>query len=347
MPETTAEVIVGVDTHESTHTAVAVDALGRVLGTIDVSADRTGYRQLLGWARTLGSVHRAGIEGTGCYGAGLAEHLASEGIAVVEVNRPNRQARRRRGKSDPADAEAAARAVLAGDATAIPKHRTGPVEAIRVLHLTRASALKARTQAANQLKDLIVTAPDTLRAQLRHLSTTQRVRLAARWRCTPTDATRWAMRSLALRYQALTDEIRTLDTELLRLLKATAPTLLARRGVGPDSAAKLLICAGHNAHRLGTDAAFAALCGASPVDASSGKQTRHRLNRGGNRQANNALWTIAFNRLRHDDRTKTYAQRRTAEGKTRKEIIRCLKRYIARELHPIILNDLATTPHLT
>lgn len=342
MAEQSGEVILGVDTHESTHTAVAIDALGRVLDTIEVSADRAGYQRLVSWARTVGDLRRAGVEGTGCYGAGLAAHLAGQGIEVLEVNRPNRQARRRRGKSDPADAEAAARAVLAGDATAIPKERAGTVEAIRVLHLTRASALKARTQAANQIKDLIVTAPDELRAQLRHLSTSRRVAIATRWRCEPVDTTRWALRSLARRYQSLTTEIRALDVELLGLLKHAAPNLLAQRGVGPESATKLLIAAGQNAHRLRSDAAFAALCGVNPIDASSGKQTRHRLNRGGNRQANNALWTIAFNRLRHDPRTRAYAQRRTSEGKTRKEIIRCLKRYIARDLHKIILADLAT-----
>jgi len=344
MPDTRTEVIVGVDTHADTHTAFAIDHTGRKLGALVVAAEEAGYAELWEWGCGLGALGRAGVEGTGCYGAGLARFLAAKGVEVVEVNRPNRQRRRRHGKSDPTDAEAAARAVLAGEATAAPKTRDGIVESIRVLRVPRASALKARTQVANQIKDLVVAAPEDLRSELRPLKTHQRVARSARLEPgdprDPAEATRVALRSLALRYQQLTDELRRLNRELARLTRIAAPRLLERPGVGVESAGKLLVAAGDNAHRLSTDAALAALCGASPVEASSGRVTRHRLNRGGNRQANNALWTIATNRLRHDTRTRDYAQRRTHEGKTRAEIIRCLKRYLARELHPLLLADL-------
>jgi transposase len=354
MTDDRTEVILGVDTHADTHTAVVVDLLGRVRGSaLVVPADPDGYHQLLAWARGHGLVRRVGVEGTGCYGAGLARFLADNDVEPVEVNRPNRQRRRRRGKSDPTDAEAAARAVLASEAVATPKARTGIVESIRVLRLARSSALKARTQVANQIKDLIIAAPEPLRGELRALNTTQRVNRAARYQpgdtLNPLEATRYALRSLAHRHQQLTTELRDLDRHIRRLTHKAAPRMLTRPGVGVESAAKLLITAGDNAHRLHNDAALAALCGASPVEASSGKITRHRLNRGGDRQANNALWTIAFNRLHHHPDTRTYAERRTKDGKTQREIIRCLKRYIARELHPLLLADLNHTqpPHPT
>lgn len=338
MADEAREVTLGVDTHADTHTAVAVDHLGRVQGTVEVPADSTGYAELVRWARQFGEFRRAGVEGTGSYGAGLARHLTNAGVEVIEVNRPNRQLRRRRGKSDPTDAEAAARAVLAGDATAIPKAQTGIVESIRVLRVARASAVKARTQVANQIKDLVVTAPEEVRAELRPLKTAQRVRRAANWQpdptsAHPTEATRRALRHLARRYQALSAELHALNADLGQITRSAAPRLLTRTGVGVESAAKLLIAAGDNPDRLRSDAAFAALCGASPVEASSGKIIRHRLNRGGDRQANNALWTIARHRLRHDPRTQAYANHRTTHGKTQRDVLRCLKRYIAREIH--------------
>jgi transposase len=347
MTEDTTEVILGVDTHADTHTAVIIDHIGRVLGTLEVEATDAGARQLLGWVRRFGDLRRAGVEGTGSYGAGLARHLAAHGVEVVEVNRPNRQHRRRRGKSDPTDAEAAARAVLAGEATATPKARIGIVESIRVLRVARKGAVKARTQAANQLKDLVLTAPDDLRADLRPLNTKQRAARAARFGtdagADPASATKRAMGHVARRYQALTDEIRQLDHDLAQLVRAAAPRTLARPGVGVEVAGQLLVTAGDNAQRLRSEASLAALCGASPVEASSGKVTRHRLNRGGDRQANNALWTVAFNRLHHDPATRAYAERRTKDGKSDRDILRCLKRYIARELYPLLLADLEHT----
>ncbi len=345
MADSSCEVILGVDTHLDTHAAALVDQVGRLLATCTIPATAAGSRQLLGWASTHGQLTRAGVEGTGTYGAALTRHLVAAGVQVVEVNRPNRQHRRRHGKSDPADAEAAARAVLADQATATPKTRTGIVEAIRVLRVARSGAVKARTQAANQLRDLLVTAPDQLRAQLQPLPTGRRV---AQLLTTPpgpsvdpASATRRALWHLARRHHELTAEIDALDAELDRLTRRAAPRLLARPGVGVETAGKLLVTAGDNPNRLHCQAALAALCGVSPVEASSGKTVRHRLNRGGDRQANNALWVIAFTRLRIDPATRAYAERRTKQGKTPKEIMRCLKRYLARELFPLLLADLA------
>jgi transposase len=286
------------------------------------------------------------VEGTGSYGAGLARYLAAQGIEVAEVIRPNRQARRRRGKSDAADAVAAALAALNGEAPGQPKSGDGAVESIRALQVARRGAIKARTQAGNQLGGLIVTAPEAIRDKLAGLPTHKRVALAARFRpgdlTCPAEAARAAMAAVARRHQALTAEIAQLDTALEALVAHAAPAgFLARKGVGTQSAAKLLVTAGGNPRRLRTDASFAALCGASPAGASSGKQRRHRLNRGGDRQANCALWRIVFTRMATDPRTQACVARRTTEGKTTKEIIRCLKRYVAREIYKAL-----TSPHL-
>jgi len=339
------EVVVGVDTHADQHTAVAIDGIGRVVATIEVATTLRGYRQLARWARGLGRFERAGVEGCGAYGAGLARYLAAEGVEVLEVDRPNRQRRRRRGKSDPTDAEAAARAVLAGDATTVPKDTTGVVESVRILHLTRRSAVKAKTQAANQIKDVILTAPESIRTQLRERSTPQRVKLCATWRpgriTDPASATRRSLHDLARRWVALDAEIKALETDLARLLHELVPSVMAEHGVGPDVAAKLVIAAGENPDRLRSDASFAALCGASPVEASSGKHTAHRLNRGGNRQANNALHTVAMHRWRTCKETHAYIAKKRAEGKTDRAIRRCLKRALARRLHRLLTHDLA------
>jgi transposase len=288
--------------------------------------------------RAHGELAKIGVEGTGSYGAGLARYLRACGVEVAEVIRPNRQARRQRGKSDTADAVAAALAALNGEAAGVPKSRDGAAESIRALRAARAGAVKARTQAGNQLRDLIVTAPEQVRQQLAGLSCKRQVDVAARFRprdlAGPAGGVRAAMASVARRHQALSAEIARLDAALEELLTRAAPKeLLAKQGVATQVAATLLATTGDNPSRVRKKASFAALCGASPVDASSGKQIRHRLNRGGDRQANSALWTIAMTRLAHDPRTKVYLARRTAEGKTKKEIIRCLKRYIAREIY--------------
>ena len=342
MHDQDSEVTGGVDTHGEVHVAAAVDGTGRILGTQSFAATAAGYGALLRWLRGHGRVVRIGIEGTGSYGAGLARHLSGEGVAVVEVNRPDRQRRRRHGKSDTVDAEAAARAALNGDACGTPKAGGGPVESVRVLRLARRSAIKARTQAANQIHGLTITAPDQLRSRLRGLSTGDCVALCARFRTSdvadPAEATKHALRSLARRHVELSAEIDALDDQIARLCADINPALLAAPGVGPEIAATLLVAAGDNPHRMSSDAAFAALCGASPVEASSGKVVRHRLNSGGDRQANNALWRIVLVRMSYDPRTRAYVTRRTQEGKSKKEIIRCLKRHVAREVFTLLTN---------
>jgi len=267
--------------------------------------------------------------------------LRAEGLVVVEVDRPDRKTRRH-GKSDTIDAEAAARAVLSGKATAVPKSGDGPVEMIRILRLSRRSAVKNRTMTANQISALITTAPHELRDQMRGLTTRRRVAVAAKFRPgeqpdTVADATRYALRELARRHQHLSEQIDRLDTQLDRLVAATAPDLVAKKGVGTHTAAALLVTAGDNPQRLAREGSFAHLTGSAPLDASSGKQQRHRLNRGGDRDANAALYQIALTRLACDEDTKLYVKRRIAEGKTKKEAFRCLKRYIAREVHKTLV----------
>ena len=333
-------VTVGVDTHKDLHVAAARDQLGRRLDTTMASASRAGYAQLLAWAHALGEVEAWGVEGTGSYGAGLARFLAARGQRVIEVNRPDRAARRRRGKSDPVDADAAARTVQADEATGVPKAADGTVEMVRALRAARQTAVKARTQAINALKGLLVTAPTELREQLDGLRTPKLITAAAALALgsmvTPTAAVMLALRSLAERYQHLDAEIDLLTGKLDRLTVKAAPGLRALLGVGPDSAAALLVAAGDNPGRLRSEAAFAALCGSSPVEASSGKTRRHRLNRGGDRQANAALYRVVLVRLRWHQPTRDYVARRTAEGKSSKEIIRCLKRYLAREVFAVL-----------
>ncbi|MDN8071573.1 IS110 family transposase, partial [Burkholderia vietnamiensis] len=300
---------------------------------------------------SLGHLRRAGVEGTGTYGAGLARVLRDHEIEVLEVNRPDRAARRSRGKSDPTDAENAARAVLAGKATAIPKEQSGAAEAMRAVSVARRSAVKAKTQAINQLRALLVSAPQDIRERLLKTKTAECVANCSRLRSlgnTPmlqTLAT--TLRLLAKRYLALAEELTTLDAMLEQLTLKHARRLRERFGVGPQTAAVLVAVAGDNPERLKSDAALAALCGTSPLQASSGKTVRHRLNRGGDRAANNALWTIAMVRMRSDPRTRAYVERRTKEGMSNKEIHRCLKRYIVREMYPLILADLADSARTT
>jgi transposase len=335
---TEVEVTLGVDTHKEVHVAAAFDALGRLLDTREVETSAAGYSALLTWAQAFGRVQRAGVEGTSSWGAGLARYLRAQAVEVLEVARPNRQRRRRCGKSDTADAIAAGRAVLAGDVTAVAKAGDGPVEALRLLRIARRSADRARTQAVNQLRAVIDTAPEELRAELRALPLAALVARASahvvdKTIATPIAAARYALWTLARRFVALDDERNALDAHITTLVTLAAPPkLLAEFGIGPQTAMALLVAAGDNPDRLNSEAAFAALCGSSPVDASSGKQERHRLNRGGDRQANNALWRIVMVRLRHDARTRDYLARRIREGKTKREAVRCLKRYVARRI---------------
>ena len=332
----------GVDTHLDVHVAVAVDQLGRRLGELRVPTTARGYERLLGWAEGFGPVGCAGIEGTSSYGAGLVRHLKAAGVSVVEVERPKRRHLRRKGKSDPIDAEAAARAVLAGEALGEPKSGDGKVEMIRTLRSARQSAVKSRSQAANQLKALLVTAPEVLRHRLRELPTKELVASCARFRLgnDPDDvetATKFALRSVARRHEALSEEITELDVQLDRLVAEVAPKLISLPAIGTHHAATLLVVAGDNPQRLRSEASFASLCGVSPIEASSGKVVRHRLNRGGNRDANRALHMICVVRMGSDHRTRKYLARRTAEGKNKWEIMRCLKRYIAREVYHVLV----------
>lgn len=333
-------VTVGVDTHKDVHVAVALDHLGRRLASISITTTPAGFRALLRWAEELGELEAFGVEGTGCYGAGLARFLRARGYLVVEVMRPNRQTRRRRGKSDPTDAEAAARAVLSGDADAVPKAGDDRVEMIRALRVARSTAMRARTQAINALRALVVTAPPQLRQQLDGSSTAMLVDTCARLRpgevASPLAATKMALRSLACRYQSLDTELDGLDAELERLTAEAAPALRQVFGVGGEVAATLLCTAGDNPERLRSEGAFAHLCGVSPIEASSGKTVRHRLNRGGDRQANAALYRIVLVRLRWHQPTRDYVERRTKEGKSKSEIMRCLKRYVAREVFAVL-----------
>ena len=287
------------------------------------------------------------MEGTGSYGAGLARQLKAAGIAVVEVERPKRRHLRRNGKSDPKDAQAAARAVLSGEATGVPKKSAdGHVQMIRILRGARRSAVKAPVQSANLLKAMLLTAPEGLRQRLSGLPTKELVAAAGRLRPArdPEEveaATRFALRSIARRHQTLSEEIAELDAQLERLVAQAAPELVRLLGVGTNHAATLLVLAGDNPERLKSEASFASLCGVSPLEASSGKVVRHRLNRGGNRDANRALHMICVVRMGSDRRTKTYVSRRLAEGKSKWEIMRCLKRYIAREIYRILLSSVA------
>jgi transposase len=340
-------IIGGVDCHQRTHHAVALDAQGHRLGDREFPATRAGYDQLRAWLDQWGPIRAVGVESTGSYGAGLTRSLTAAGVQVIEVNQPHRHTRRRRGKSDPIDAEAAARKVLAGEATALPKDSTGPVESIRQLRVARESAVRARAAALTQLGELIVTVPADLREQLTCKTLRGQAGLCRQLHPDrerlhdPTEAGKLALRSVAERIQGLDQEIAALDDHLGALVTAVAPTTMALRGVGPCHTAQLLVTAGQNLSRLRSEAAFAHLCGTDPLPASSGKPTRHRLNPGGDRSANAALHMIAVVRMRYCPRTQAYAERRLAEGLSKREILRCLKRYIAREVYHTLRADLS------
>lgn len=340
----------GVDTHQRTHQAAVCDAGGGVLAEAGFAASKVGYEALVVWAHRYGRVVAAGVESTSSYGAGLTRHLRAVGVTVHEVNAPDLGVRAGQGKSDAIDAVMAARAVIGGRTVVIPKDTTGVIEAIRTLKVARDGAVKARTAALSQLRDLVTTGPEELREQLLPLTGRQRVaqcvRLRPRLSGTDPDAvalqaTKHALRSLARRVEELDEEIADLDHALTPLVTATAPRLTALQQVGVHTAAQLLITAGQNIDRITSEAAFARLCGVAPIPASSGKTTRMRLHRGGDRQANRALYLITVGRLRSDPRSQAYRTRRQAEGLDTKDIIRCLKRYAAREVWNALKTDLA------
>jgi len=329
----------GVDTHLDVHVAAALDPLGGLLGTERFETNSAGYKALLAWLESFGEVTKIGIEGTGSYGSGLTRHLRRRGVEVIEVDRPNREERRRSGKSDPLDAVEAARAALSGRASGNPKSRDGAVEAIRVLMVAKRSARQARTKAVIQMRHLGYTAPEQLRCRLKGLSVPALVAEGTKLRPTRspdpvTAATKASLSSLAHRIEALESELAELDQRIEILLGATVPELLELFGVGPDTAAALVMAAGDNPDRLHSEGGWAHLCGVAPVPAGSGKTNgKVKAHDGGDRQANSALWRIVMVRIAHDPETQLYFERRVKEGKTKAEVIRILKRYIAREVY--------------
>lgn len=338
----TPNVIGGIDTHQDLHTAAVINTDGSVLASEAFSTTRAGYRAMLRWFRSHGELLRVGVEATGTYGAGITRHLALAGIPVLEVTGPDKSFRRAKGKDDALDAVAAARAALTGQRVQVAKDRNGAVEALRVLRTTRKTAVKCRRAALQQLHNTIVAAPDEVRDQLRNLTRMRRLRLCAAWRPDtlgfrdPVVATKIAIRSLARRILDINDEVADLDRLIEPLVEELGGILTQLEGVGIESAGEFIVVAGENPDRLRSEAGFAMLCGACPIPASSGKTQRHRLNRGGNRQANSALHIVVLSRMRMDPRTKKYVERRQAEGKSKREIMRCLKRYIAREVYQAI-----------
>ncbi len=331
-------VIIGIDTHKATHVAVAIDTQGIRLAALSIPTNPKGYLELERWSRSLGQVLAFGIEGTGSYGAGLSRSLLAHDHNVIEVTRPNRQLRYTQGKTDSLDAEGAARSVLSGQATARPKTQTGSSEMIRHLKIARDTAVKSRSQAMVTLKTLIINAPANLRDALDHIrGKVGLIRHVAAFRPgdidNPLASAKAAMRALARRWLWLHEEIITHDRELERLVTERAPDLMASHGIATLTIAEMLILVGDDPTRIRSEAAFAKLCGVCPIPASSGKIHRFRLNRGGNRQANAALYRVAIIRMRSHEPTLAYVKKRTKNGKSKSEIIRCLKRYIVREIY--------------
>ncbi|WP_308467310.1 IS110 family RNA-guided transposase [Rathayibacter soli] len=337
-------IVAGVDTHKSTHHAAVLDLTGGVLGDAQFPTTPAGYQALLDWIGSYGVIDRIGVELTGSYGAGLTRHLNAVGVQVLEVNTTDKATRARRGKDDRIDAIAAGQKVLAGMATATPKDTTGVIESIRMLSMVRDLAVRNRTQALNQIKDLRVTAPVVLRERVAGLSLKALAKEATRFRpdparlAEPEQAAKLVLKRLGDRVLALTAEINTAEQELSVLVAATAPTLISRPQIGVHSAAQFLISAAANIDRFPGDAAFARLCGAAPVPVSSGKTHRMRLHRGGDRQANKALHMIIVGRMKNHPETLAYLQRRLAEGLSKNDIKRALKRFLARQ----VFNDLKT-----
>jgi transposase len=339
------KIVVGVDTHKHLHVAVALDELGARVGELTIGADSLGYAALAAWSERLGRPRAFGIEGTGSYGAGLASFLRRRGHRIVEVDRGDRRGRRLNGKSDTLDAEAAARAVLSGSAAAVPKSADGVCEMIRQVKIARDTAVKARTQALITLKCIVVNAPAELREQLAPLSDKALLDRCAGFRRSPVESTtasaKHTLRALARRWLELANEIADHDRVLDQLTRAAAPSLRDAFGIGPDTAAEMLIVFGDNPERIHSEAAFAKLCGVAPIPASSGKTNRYRLSRGGHRQANSALYRVVIVRMRFHQPTIDYVARRSHEGRSKRDIIRCLKRFLAREIYRHVTTDRA------
>ena len=343
-PARSGHVVIGVDTHKHIHVAAVMDSIGGVLATLTIATDTAGFKQLLEWASSFGKIIAFGIEGTGSYGAGLTSFVRRNGHKVVEVSRPDRRLRRLNGKSDTLDAENAARAVLAGFATAVPKTADGVVEMIRQLKVAHDTAVKDRTGAMVTLKALLVHSDEELRRETARKTQKMIARICAALRPrgleTPEDANRHALRSIARRWIALNEEIKDLEAQIEQLVGQRAPHLLEEFGIGVDTAAEILIVAGDNPERIRSEAAFAKLAGISPVPAGSGMSSgKHRINHGGHRQLNAAIYRTVIVRMRFHEPTIAYVTRRTAEGKSKRDIIRCLKRYVIREVYHLVKTD--------
>lgn len=337
-------IVAGADTHADTVHVAAVTTTGTAVGDKGFPTTRAGYTAAIRFLDSLGQVERIGVEGTASYGAGFTRAVIAAGIEVVEVTRAVKSTRRLKGKSDPLDAYSAARTALAGEGLATPKDDA--TSGLRALHIARRSAIKHRTAVINQIKAMLVSAPDSVREKYRGLTVLRMIEAIAR--CRPdAQADPWAQsvliaaKMLAQRAQFLESQAEILQTQIDALVTAANPGLRAAYGVGTDTAAQLLITAGANPHRLHSEAAFAALCGAAPVPASSGKTNRHRLSRGGDRSANNALFRIALVRMSSHQPTKDYAQRQLLNGHSKKEILRKLKRAIAREMFKLLTRQIA------
>jgi transposase len=340
-PARSGHVVIGVDTHKHIHVAAVMDTIGGILATLTIATDTVGFKQLLAWAQGFGKIISFGIEGTGSYGAGLTSFLRRQGHKVVEVSRPDRRLRRLNGKSDTLDAENAARAVLAGFATATPKTMDGAVEMIRQLKVAHDTAVKQKAATMVTLKAMLVHAPEELRAETARKTQRALARYCAAFRprrlASPEDANRHTLRSLAKRWLMLDEEIKELTGMIKELVLERAPHLLDEFGIGVDTAAEILIVAGDNPERIKSEAAFAKLAGISPIPAGSGMTSgKHRINHGGHRQLNAAIYRTVIVRMRFHQPTIEYVARRTAEGKSKRDIIRCLKRYVIRELYHLV-----------
>ena len=337
-------IVAGADTHADTLHVAAISMTGIAVGDREFAATRAGYAAAIRFLTSLGQVERIGVEGTASYGAGLTRALTAAGVEVVEVTRAVKSTRRLKGKSDPLDAYSAARTALAGDGLSTPKDQA--TAGLRALHIARRSAVKHRTAVINQIKALLVSAPDAVREKYCELTTLKLIEAIAR--CRPDTLTEpWAQsvlvaaKLLAQRVQFLETQAETLGAQIDAIVTEANPGLRAAYGVGADTAAQLLITAGANPYRLHSEAAFAALSGTAPVPASSGKTNRHRLSRGGDRAANHALHRIALVRMSHHQPTKDYVQRQIAKGHSKKEILRKLKRAIAREMFTLLTRQIA------
>ncbi|WP_158868414.1 IS110 family transposase [Leifsonia sp. AG29] len=334
-------VVIGIDTHKHIHVAAVMDTIGGILATLTITTDQAGFKQVLEWGASFGKILALGIEGTGSYGATLTSFLRRHGHKVVEAGRPDRRSRRVNGKSDTLDAENAARSVLAGFATATPKTADGTVEMIRQLKIAHDSAVTERSATMVTIKAMLVHGADELRRETSRKSQIMLARHLAALRPraldTPDDALRHSLRSLARRWQNLDAEAKELTAMIEQLVTNTAPQLVEQFGIGIDTAAEILIVAGDNPERIRSESAFAKLAGISPVPTGSGMTSgRHRINHGGHRQLNAAIYRTVIVRMRFHEPTIAYVARRTAEGKSKREIIRCLKRYVIREVYHLV-----------